>query len=83
LYKANFILQLFAKLSFKILVYKGQDNPHTLHTGWYIVSGRNSTKLEQQKPPPLGVYGPELLPKGFYSNFKAFRNGDEIFLNIP
>jgi hypothetical protein len=31
LHKANFILQLFSKLSFKILVYKGQDNPHTLH----------------------------------------------------
>jgi hypothetical protein len=30
---------LFQKLSFKILVYKGQDNPHTLHTGRYVVLG--------------------------------------------
>jgi hypothetical protein len=31
LHKANFILQSFTKLSFKILVDKGQDNPHMLH----------------------------------------------------
>jgi hypothetical protein len=65
LHKANFILQVLVKLSFKILVYKDQDNPHTLHTGRYVVYGRNSTKFETQKPPPLGVYGPELLPNGF------------------
>jgi hypothetical protein len=31
LYRANFILYSFAKLSFKILVFKGQYNPHTQH----------------------------------------------------
>jgi hypothetical protein len=39
--------------------------------------------LELQKPPPLGVHGPELLFKGFYSRFKAFKNGDEILPYIP
>jgi hypothetical protein len=53
LHKANFILQFFAKLSYKILVYKGQDNPHTLHTGRYVVSGQNSTKFEQPGIPHL------------------------------
>jgi hypothetical protein len=31
LHKANFILQFFAIVSFKNLVYKGRNNPHTLH----------------------------------------------------
>jgi hypothetical protein len=31
----------------KILFMKGWNNPHTLHTGRYVVSGQNSTKLEQ------------------------------------
>jgi hypothetical protein len=53
LHKANFILYFFAKLSFKILIYKGQNNPHTLHTGQYVVYGHNSTKLEQPGIPHL------------------------------
>jgi hypothetical protein len=39
--------------------------------------------LEQHQPPPLGVHGPELLLKGFWSSFKAFRNSDEILPFIP
>jgi hypothetical protein len=46
----------------KNLVYKDQDNPHTLHTDRYVVSGRNSTKFEVQEPPPLRAYGPEPSP---------------------
>jgi hypothetical protein len=65
LHKAKFILQFFAKLCFKILVYKGRNNPHTLHVNYTCRSRQNSTKLEQHKPPPLGVHGPELLPMGY------------------
>jgi hypothetical protein len=52
---------LFVKLSFKILVYKGQDNPHTLQTDQVCSSGQNSTKFEVQIPSPLKLHGPELL----------------------
>jgi hypothetical protein len=61
LQKANFILLYFQKLSFKILVYKGQDNPHTLHTGRYVISGQNSTKLEQPDNHTFSGHEPELL----------------------
>jgi hypothetical protein len=65
LQKSNFILQFFSKLSSKILVFKGQNNPQILHSCKLCSTGRNSTKLEQQKPPPLGVHGHVLLPIGF------------------
>jgi hypothetical protein len=61
LHKASFTLSSLQNLFNKILVYKGQDNPHTLHVNHAYSSGRNSTKFETQKPSLLGVYGPELL----------------------
>jgi hypothetical protein len=65
LHKANFILYPLQNFYVKILVKKGRNSPHTLHTGRYVVLGDISTKLKHQKPPPLGVHGPELLFKSF------------------
>jgi hypothetical protein len=52
LHKANFILKSFAKLYVKILFKKGQNSPHTLHTGRYVVLGDISTKLKHQNHHP-------------------------------
>jgi hypothetical protein len=83
LHKASFILPFFVKLSVKILVYKGQDNPHTLHTDQVCSSGRNSTKFwSTVTTTPWSVW-PWASPDCCYSSFKAFRNGEEILPIIP
>jgi hypothetical protein len=52
--KPILFLQVFVKLSFKILVYKGQDNPHTLHTGWYVVLGATQQSWNFRNHHPSG-----------------------------
>jgi hypothetical protein len=37
----------------KILVYKGQNNPHTLHIGWYVVLGATQQSLKHKNHHPL------------------------------
>jgi hypothetical protein len=49
----------------------------------HIVLGKTQQSLKHRKPPPLGVYGPELLLTVSNQVLKSFRNGDEILLNIP
>jgi hypothetical protein len=63
LHKANFILQFFVKLSFKILFIKGQNNPYIVAS--YVALGATQRSGNNPKPPPLGVYGSELIPNGF------------------
>jgi hypothetical protein len=48
---------LFVKPFYQNFIYKGQDNPHTLHTDQVCSSGRNSTKFwnNQTTIPFLGM----------------------------
>jgi hypothetical protein len=50
--KANFILKSILILSFQNFIFKGQDNPHTLHTGQYVVLGatQQSWNLRHHHP---------------------------------
>jgi hypothetical protein len=61
--KANFILQFFAKLSFKIWFIRVEITPIQYILSRHVVLGQT------QQSRNLGVHGPELLPKGLKSNF--------------
>jgi hypothetical protein len=46
------------KLPFKILVYKGQDNPHTLHIGQYVVLGTTQQNWNNRNHHPSECMAP-------------------------
>jgi hypothetical protein len=52
--KPILFIKVFVKLSFKILVYKGQDNRHTLHTGQNVVLGATQQSWNFRNHHPSG-----------------------------